>query len=690
MYKRLLRRRYNATNCPKLLTWGVVAACGLLFGWSPRLATTAELHNDFTDLSLEELMNIEVTSVGKKPQRLVDTAAAVFVITQEDLRRSGATSLPEALRMAPGLQVARIDANKWAVSSRGFNGRFANKLLVLMDGRTVYTPLFSGVYWEVQDTLLEDIERIEIIRGPGATLWGANAVNGIINIITKHARETQGGLATVGGGSEERGFGSLRYGVTLHPDAFLRVYFKFLNRDHMIDVEGQDTHDEHWMTRGGFRLDWQTSDRDSLTFQGDLYAGEANQDLSLPSLAPPFQQRVEGDIDLFGANLLTRWRHQSSDSSHIALQLYYDRTDRKETPLLKETRDTVDIDFQHQFRLMGRHEIVWGLGYRFTQDDFGNSFFTRLDPNHAADHLWSAFIQDEIALIKEHLFLTLGSKFEHNDYSGFEHQPNIRLRWTPTPTHTLWAAVSRAVRTPSRENDGRVNRFIIPPGAPQQNPGPIPAITAVVGSADFDSERLVAYEIGYRIRPIDLLSFDLAAFYNVYDNLRSVEPGAPFLETVPTPPHLVLPFQLDNKAEGESYGVELAVDWQPFKWWRLHTAYTYLQLRIDPDNDSQSSNTDLEEGLAPHHQVSFRSQMNLPKGLAWDLWLRYVDALPSINVSDYVTLDTRLAWTPISGLEVSLVGRNLIAKHHLEFVNELFPVATEIKRSAYIQLAWRF
>ncbi len=456
-------------------------------------AVSAERSNgvDLTELSIEEVLQLEVTSAAKKPQKLANTAAAIFAITADDIRRSGATSIPEALRMVPGLQVARIDANKWAITSRGFNGRFANKLLVLIDGRSVYTPSFSGVYWEVQDTLLADVDRIEVIRGPGAALWGANAVNGIINIITKHARDTRGSLLTAGAGTEERGFGSLRYGTALSDAAFLRFYAKYFNRDSSVDPEGQDTSDAWEMVRSGLRLDWQLTDHDDLTVQGDVYHGDAAQTLSLPSFLPPFRERRTVDIDWAGGNLLARWQHRFSELSNLTLRAYYDRTDRDEKDIIRETRDTFDLDVQHQFSWGSRQDIIWGLGYRFTDDKFTSSPFITIQPNSRSQHLFSAFVQDDITLIKDRLHVILGSKFEHNDYTGFEIQPTARLLWTPHKRHTVWTSISRAVRTPSRgDNDTLTNQRILPPGTPE-NPGPLPTLVRFLGNRDFVSGALV-------------------------------------------------------------------------------------------------------------------------------------------------------------------------------------------------------
>ena len=454
---------------------------------------------DLTKLSLEELMDIEVTLVSRKKEKLFETAAAAFVLTQEDIRRSGVTSIAEALRLVPGMVVARIDANKWAVSARGFNGRFAQKLLVLIDGRSAYTPLFSGVFWEVQDVLLEDVERIEVIRGPGATLWGSNAVNGVINIATRSAQDSQGGMAVVGGGTEERAVGQLRYGGRLGEDAYYRVYGKYFDRDAFVDAEGQDGADEWHMARGGLRLDWQADERNTLTTQGDIYGGGTGQRYRFAALEPPYQRVVDDETQRAGGNILVRWEHLNSAKSDLALQVYYDRTEWDDV-LMQEIRDTYDVDFQHRFALSARQEVVWGWGYRHTRDATRGGFEFSLEPARRGVNFFSFFAQDNIALTDRKLRLIAGGKFEYNDYTGFEYQPNARLLWTPQPEQTAWAAVSRAVRLPSRaDDDVRLAFLTLPPGTILDNT--LPAMVVGMGDRQMKAEKLHAFEAGYRFRP---------------------------------------------------------------------------------------------------------------------------------------------------------------------------------------------
>jgi len=662
----------------------------LVLVWTimPTCVDAEPLTVDLTELSLEELMEIEIVSVSRKEERLFEAAAAVYVITREDLRRSGVRSIPEALRMVPGMEVAHIDANMWAITSRGFNDLFTNKLLVLIDGRSVYTPLFSGVFWETQDVLLEDIERIEVIRGPGATLWGANAVNGIINVLTRRAEDTQGGLVSAGAGSEERGFGGVRYGGKLGEDGCYRVYAKYFLRDDFVDASGEKAADGWAIARGGFRMDWDGSARDGLTLQGDLYDGEVGQTYRIVDpLESPYTRTLDVGVPVRGGNVLGRWERRFSDASDMALQLYYDRTEREDA-VVEGYLHALDVDLQHRFGMGARHEVVWGLGYRFMTDEIKGGFMMSVRPESRTYDLISAFVQDEMSLAEDRLRLTLGSKFEHNDYTGLEIQPNVRALWMPRERHAVWGAISRAVRTPSRVDDGmRTVRQVLPPDLIA--PG-VPTALVVFGSRDFESEELLAFELGYRVRPMDRAFLDLATFCNVYDKLLSVEPGTPFRETSP-PEHWVVPFTMENRMKAKTWGTELAADAQVLDGWRLRADYTYLRMQMRLYPDSQYTSAEEWEGVSPRHQWSLRSSLDLPGRLALDLSGRYVDDLPDIDVEGYSSVDVRLGWRSVNGLEVSLVGQNLLEDHHLEFrAPHTPPLSTEVERGVYGSVAWRF
>ncbi len=538
---------------------------------------------DLTQLSLEDLMRIEVTSVSKKGEQLSDAPSAIFVITQEDIRRSGVTSIPEALRMAPGVEVARIDANKWAISARGFNSRFATKLLVLMDGRSVYSPVFSGVWWDVQDTLLEDIDRIEVIRGPGATLWGANAVNGVINIITKKAGETRGGLATVGAGTEEKGFGSFRYGLKLGEHSDARAYVKYFNRDASVTSSGATAADDWDQFRTGFRLDHEPSAQNNFTLQGDYYRGKSGSTYDISSLSPPFTKSFQEKPDMAGGNILGRWKHVISNNSEINLQTYYDRTERRMPLLRKIETPLISIcSTASNGSAVRKSSGDWGTG---SLGIISRILILRtINPSSRTDQLFSAFIQDDITLIKDRLRWVIGSKFEHNDYTGFEVQPSTRLIWTPSKEQSVWGAVSRSVRTPSRaEQTVTTNVAVIPPGQ-GGNPGPLPIQVQIKGNSNFQSEELIAYELGYRLRPIDRLTFDLAGYYNRYSKLRSstnVPDTPPTLAFSEGNPYLLSTLDLNNNLNADIYGVELALEWQPLDWWRIKGSYTFAEMKID-------------------------------------------------------------------------------------------------------------
>ncbi len=664
----------------------LLAGVLLIFAWAKQAAAAEDTSaSDLVELSLAELMDVEITSVSKRSEKKSTAAAAIFVLTNEDIRRSGATNIPDALRLVPGVNVAQIDSNKWSVTVRGAAGRFATKLLVLIDGRSVYTPFFSGVYWEANDVMLEDVERIEVVRGPGGTLWGANAVNGVINIITKRAEDTQGGLLSVGGGTEERGFGALRYGGRVGDVGHYRAYGKFFSRDkggtfvQNDPALGSDdgANDDWWMGQGGFRIDLDANERDALTIQGDVYTNSASTTTDLLYFGGVPVRRVDSTTDYTGWNIGTRWNRRLSDTSDLQLKFYYDSY-HVDDVTLEERRHTIDLEFQHRFEVGGRQEFVWGVGYRLTVDDFDGTAFVSLDPDNRDLNLFSTFIQDQIA-ITDRLKLTIGSKFEHNDYTGLEVQPSARIAWSVNERHTLWGAVSRAVRTPSRtDRDVRINFF-----TSASTPG---AFVVVFGDDDFDSEEVLAYELGYRVALSENLVVDIAGFYNDYKDLRFGEAGAPFLETDPSPDHTVIPFFIVNGGGGETFGAEVTVDYQLKPWWSIQASYSFLEVDFETPQNGSSSNGD-----APEQQFVLTNRFNLPRNIEIDTILRYVDRLPAIDIDDYVTLDARIAWRPTEDLELALVGRNLFQSEHPEFrPTVIHTVPTEVQRGVYGKVTWRF
>jgi iron complex outermembrane recepter protein len=637
--------------------------------------SAAQSTSELIKLSLEQLMNVEVTSVARKPQRVSESAAAVHVISSEDIRRSGATSIPELLRNVPGLNVARIDSSKWAISARGFNGRFSNKLLVLMDGRTLYTPLFSGVFWDVQDTFLDDIERIEVIRGPGGTVWGANAVNGVINIITKSADKTNGTVVSGLLGTEERGSFAARHGQAIDQNSNFRAFVKHSRRDNSPLETGQDGSDDWDIQRGGFRYDNKSVRGGKLMLQGEAYTGNAGQFVASPALTSPFTNDFSNDARVNGQFMLGRWSSEMTDNSQTTFQSYFDRASRSEFHA-----DTVTLSFdmeaQHRLKVGEIHDLIAGLGYRFNRDDIVASTDVSFDPSHDTYHLFSAFLQDEISLAED-VKVTLGAKFEHNSFSGFEIQPSARILWQVDRTNTLWTSVSRAVRTPSRAADAVTFNSAVIPGAP-------PIQTRVFGSTEVRSEELTALEVGYKTRPLPALSIDIAAFYNIYDRLLTTEQGTAFVEASPAPVHLVLPLTFANNMSGEAYGVEVGADWRARGWLRLRAAYTYFELELRRAPGRGVASNEAAEDRDPRHQLSLTTQFDIAKNLELDITLRAVDRLTERRISGYATADFRLAWRPRENIELSLVGQNLGQSRHLEFRPEFLGTKeTEVERAFY-------
>jgi iron complex outermembrane recepter protein len=689
-----MRKRTGATDKGQLPA-RIASRTLLQFAILGFLALPAWPQQNSTDLtakSLEDLMNIQVTSVSKKEENLSRTAAAIFVITQEDIRRSGASNIPDLLRMVPGLDVGQINGSTWAISARGFNAQFSNKLLVMIDGRIVYTPNFAGVYWDTLDLPLQDIDRIEVIRGPGGTIWGANAVNGVISIFTKKAGDTRGGLVETGEGNIAQGFGTLQYGGSLGKSTDYRVYTKYFNQAQQLDLSGHDGADGWHMLRSGFRVDSNISSKDTLTVEGDLYSGrEGELAFVLPAVTSPGFITVNHEIDMGGGFIQSDWNHTYSPRSDIALQLSFDRYTRND-PSGPETRDTFYADFQHHVAWGQRQDIVWGLGYSFTTDHIGGSFTVSFNPASRALQLFSSFVQDQIALVPDRLYLTVGTKLEHNSYTGFGVMPSARLAWTPSRHYMFWTGVSRALRTPSR-ND---TNLVVNLGSTFS--GGIPVLERLSGSPGFQDESLTAYEIGYRTTIIDRLSIDLAAFYNDYDDLQTTEPGTPFFEPTPLPPHEVQPFSYQNLMYGETHGIEITANWKVTDRWSLSPGYgvEYLHMHAKPGSADLETPLFVEAG-APRHSAQLRSHYDLRQNLAWDTSVYFVDSLKDQGLSEaakipaYTRLDAQLTWRPRERISISVVGQNLLKDQHVEFEDVFGSMqSSEIRRSAYAKFTWRF
>ena len=619
----------------KKILWSLAAlAC------AASAAAQTQIAANLADLSLEQLSNIVVSTVSGRDAPLSRAAASIYVINAEDIRRSGATSLPEVLRLAPNLQIARADANQWAVSSRGFNNVLANKMLVLIDGRTVYSPLFSGTFWEAQDVMLEDIERIEVISGPGATLWGANAVNGVINVISRSARETQGGLASVQAGSTQRD-GAARYGGALS-DGHYRVYAKGVRRDTTHNASGAQIGDAAEHGQAGFRADWGRA-ADGFTLQGDAYRGEIDQ---MPS-----------SREITGINLLARWTRQLDGGSHLKLQGYYDGTSRDQPGSIRERLDTYDFELQHALARAGRHDVLWGFGVRQYRDQVENlsAVFALLPAtrNLYRNHL---FVQDEIALAED-LALTIGAKVETNSYTGAEWLPSVRLAWQFAPTQLLWSALSRTVRAPAR-----IDREFFQPAA-----GP-PFLLA--GGPHFESEVANVFELGYRAQPTPQLSFSATAFHHDYDALRTLTPapgGAVFV----------------NDMEGRTSGIEAWGTWRAADWLRLQAGFVHQDqaLRLRPGAvDAQPPSA---TGNDPDNWWKLRASMDLGSKHELDIMVRHYDALPNPAVPEYTAVDARLGWRATRALELSLLVQNLTDRRHPEW--GFAPGRPEFERAVFLK-----
>ena len=643
--------------------------------------------SDLSDLDIRDLINIEVTSPSKKTEKVANVASAITVVTAEDIRRSGASSVMEALRLVPGLHVAQIDKEQWSISSRGFSGLFADKLLVLVDGRSVYTPLFGGVFWNEQDLMLEDVERIEVIRGPGATLWGANAVNGVINIITRPAGDTHGGLVSAGGGSEQRGFGSLRYGEQVG-DTDYRVYSKYANRDESKLESGLKAHDTWEDVRSGFRTDTKISAHDSVTLQADAFYADAGWDRIEPSLSAI---RIEDDATRYSnaQNILGRYRRAPSSAEDLQLQMYYDRIDRNDV-LLKQERDTLDLDFQHRFSPLENHELLYGVGYRWYQDRMDSTFSVSVDPDSRDLGLVTGFVQDEIALWPERLRAIVGSKIEHNELSGWEALPSFRMIYTPDAEQSIWGAFSRSVRSPARFNhDGRLVLGVAPPSPETAG---LPAAVTLSGDREYDAEDLLAYEAGYRAQLDPKVAVDLAGFYNSYSNLESAEPSAaPFGNISESTPYVEVPFRVDNNLAAESFGGEASIELRPTSSVRLVGSYSHIDIHLSKRRNSQDTIFSGGEEQFPNDQWMLRSLLDLPANFEFDAALRYVESVETFDIPDYYAFDARLGYRPTERLEFSVIGKNLFDSQHIEFASNLVDTQrTEMQREVLGKVTYRF
>ena len=661
----------------------LLLGCGVAWGQVPGSQKTSQTPpGDLTQVSIENLMNMEVTSVSKKEQKMSQVAAAIFVITQEDIHRSGATNIPDLLRMAPGMDVTQINANTWAISVRGFNSQFSDKLLVLIDGRAIYTPLLGEVSWDTQDVPLEDIERIEVIRGPGGTIWGANAVNGVINIIMKKAGDTLGTTLVGGGGTQAQGFGTVQYGGKIREDTSYRIFAKYLNNNHFPDLKGQNGHDGWHLLHGGFRTDTDLSGRDSLTTEGDLYTGSEGAVIVHSVLAPPDNFDVQRLAELSGGNVLTRWNHIFSSRSDTTVQFYFDRYTRS-GPQSREARDTIDFEFQNHLKIGNRQDLVWGLGYRHSADQTVGTIDQAFVPANWSGHSFNWYVQDQITLKRNRVDLFIGTKLEKSYFTGLDLQPSVRLTWTPTERRTFWAAVSRSTSTPTRRERGLNAVLAVLPG---------PAEVVLLGNPEGNTEHVISYELGYRTQPSARLSFDLAAFFNNYGGLETIEPLPSFTVPNSNPPLLVLPRLIEDKMRGTTEGIEAILNWNVTSRWSVSPGYALLKMHLHTEASSLDTTRPVqEEGSNPAHQAQIRSHVALSRGIGWDASAYFTGRLAAQSVASYTRLDMQLTWRLAESGELSLVGQNLLRDHHVEFNDDLAAVdPSQVKRSVYAKLTWHF
>ncbi len=637
---------------------------------------------DYFDLSAEQLLNTEVISATKTKETVEQAPAAVYVISQEDIARSGVTSIADALRMAPGVDVAQEGAGTWDINIRGFNRGLANQLLVMIDGRTIYNPMFAGTYWELQNLPLEDIERIEVIRGPGGTLWGANAINGVINIITKKAQDTQGRLVRGSAGTYQTDSVLGQQGGKTSDDSYYRVYGQHLNDGPMRFPEGGNAPDTLRDNRTGFRFDRD----DNLTVSGDAYTSTSDQLFNVPLVSAPYSTTQPDIRSSQGANLLAQWKKSYDDGSLLSLQSFVDYTQHNQV-LLNDQEDILDFNAQYNLRQVGRNEIIMGGGYRLTHLAIGDTTTLSITPATSNENIFNFFAQDKIALVPDRWYLTLGSKAEHNDFTGFEYEPNARLQWFPNDKQTVWVSASKAVRTPSPyETEINLLDAVLAPGATPFNPA-LPLRFEVGPTPNYRTERLVAYEAGYRNQITPAVSADVAAFSNYYAGLDAIQLVS--LTAVPTlvPQYDLLEADQANAMSAETYGVETAADWKVNNNWKLSAGYSVLEMSLQLGSGFLPQ---FSPGQSPQYEGNLRSYWNVNDKWSFDTSAYYVDHLPAFNVPSYVRVDANLGWKVTDGVQLNFVGQNLLQPVHFEYGSKTGLNAAEVPRSAYAKITCKF
>ena len=658
------------------LTALALAACLCAPAWGQNST------DDLTKASLEELANIQVTSVSKKEQSLSKTGAAVFVITQEDIRRSGMMNIPDLLRMVPGVNVARLDSNSWAISIRGFSDRYSDKVLVLIDGRSVYSEVFSGVYWDQLNVPLEDIERIEVIRGPGGTVWGANAVNGVINIITKSSKETRGGLLTAETGSEENLEGLAQFGGQIGSKGAYRAFGNYFNIEPALLAGGVEGADGWHGSSGGFRSDWNLSAKDTLTVQGDLLQTAEGQTLTSIIVSQlPLVRTFNDPVTVGAGDLQAQYNHTFSNGSELSWRTSFDRSRRFDQG--ENTLANLDAGLQYHFRIGSRNDLVAGAGYRLTDSSYNSVYDFSLVPGHSRDSLFSAFLQDGIKLT-HNLTFTLGSKVEHNAFTGFEFEPSVQLVWTPKDRQSVWVSAARAIRQPSLLDENLNYAAVVVP-----LPNSAFGVAELLGNPQLKAESLLDYELGYRNQVNRRMSLDVTAFLSNYSDLRTEDPGTPSFTLTPSPPHVVFPLAWGDLGWAHDYGFELSGSWDVTTRWRLSPGFSFLHMNIQPGPTSPDIPY-ASAGLSPQHQAQLRSSVKLNRRLEWDTSAYFVGALSAGPVPAYTRLDTHLGWSVGELVYFSVSGQNLLTQRHFEFLNGYDVHPTEVERSIVGKITWHF
>jgi iron complex outermembrane receptor protein len=658
----------------------VVAIVALASMANQRPALAQKPGRDLTQVSLEDLMNIEITSASRKEQRATDVAAAVFVITSEDIRHSGMTTIPDLLRLVPGVEVAQVNSNKWAVSIRGFNAVFANKLLVLVDGRSIYSPIFSGVVWDTEDMMLDDVERIEVIRGPGAAIWGANAVNGVINIVTKAAADTQGALVRVDGGGAG-GQGAARYGGTFAAGSY-RLYSQWSGRTQSVLADAAPAGDPSRYGTTGFRADW-TAGAGAFMLEGDFTAGQVHA--LWPNLDPQTaaRQPVSADAsDTRGGHLLGRWTRAGADGSSLQIQSFVDIGDRRE-PLADYFRRTYDVDAQYHTSLGSRHDLVVGSGYRFARERFVGHVGISMTPANTDSTLLTAFVQDEMAFFANRMAVTLGSQAQYDSLAGAGVQPTARVVWKGLPRQRIWAATSRALRTPSFSERGIHLEY---PPVPTE--AGLPLFVTAIGNPAIQTETFVDAEAGYRLEIGSAASVEATGFVGRYDHLATQETSAPLVQFVPSP-RIVVTAQTSNQLAASTRGLELSGHWAPAAAWRLDGSYTAFHLTPRLAATSQDPEAGVSDASAPRAQWRLASVLSPASRATVNVAVFHVGALEHLQVEAYTRADVSAEWRFTPRLSLTAIGQNLFNAAHIEFAGTAGLVqTTQVPRSVSLRMRW--